>query len=344
LLRDVRGMLLAIALLLLVFQCLWAKITDRILGQLAPFFTMLASAGGLKLQDVEDTLFEGQGQIMRTLIGGEQVTLDNAMAMLSIGYVHPLMQTVFCIWAIGRAAGAIAGELDRGTMELLLAQPLPRYRVVLSHLCVDAIALPLLCLSLWAGNYLGAWAISPIQIRTPEAIKKPLARTGYLVKLGPFTVLRVNDPLARVPQAPKENQADLEDRLKVTPSAFGPALLVVGGLMFAISGLTMWLSALGRFRWRVLGLAVFLGLLQFLINLVGQMWDVMAPLRPLSLFYYFQPQQVILGDNWCVNLSEWNGGKELIRVPMLAVLIGVGLFGYVLALWRFQRRDLPAPL
>ena len=131
LLRDVRGMLLAIALLLLVFQCLWAKITDRILGQLAPFFTMLASAGGLKLQDVEDTLFEGQGQIMRTLIGGEQVTLDNAMAMLSIGYVHPLMQTVFCIWAIGRAAGAIAGELDRGTMELLLAQPLPRYRVVL---------------------------------------------------------------------------------------------------------------------------------------------------------------------------------------------------------------------
>ena len=50
------------------------------------------------------------------------------MDMLSIGYVHPLMQTIFCIWAVGRASGAIAGEMDRGTMELLLAQPLARGR------------------------------------------------------------------------------------------------------------------------------------------------------------------------------------------------------------------------
>ena len=67
--------------------------------------------------------FQGPGKILRTLMGGERIQLDNAMDMLSIGYVHPLMQTIFCIWAIGRAAGAIAGEMDRGTMELLLAQP-----------------------------------------------------------------------------------------------------------------------------------------------------------------------------------------------------------------------------
>ena len=48
------------------------------------------------------------------------------MDMLSIGYVHPLVQIIFCIWAVGRASGAVAGELDRGTMELLLAQPLSR--------------------------------------------------------------------------------------------------------------------------------------------------------------------------------------------------------------------------
>jgi hypothetical protein len=33
------------------------------------------------------------------------------MDMLSIGYVHPVMQFVFCISAVGRAAGAIAGEI-----------------------------------------------------------------------------------------------------------------------------------------------------------------------------------------------------------------------------------------
>jgi ABC-2 type transport system permease protein len=70
-------------------------------------------------------------------MGGESIQLDQVMDMLTIGYVHPLTQTILCIWAIGRASGAIAGEIDRGTMELLLAQPVPRSRVVLAHLAVD---------------------------------------------------------------------------------------------------------------------------------------------------------------------------------------------------------------
>ena len=44
-------------------------------------------------------------------------------------------------------------------MELLLAQPLPRYRLVLAHLAVDLLTIPLLCVSLWAGNWLGAWLV-----------------------------------------------------------------------------------------------------------------------------------------------------------------------------------------
>ena len=50
----------------------------------------------------------------------------------------------------------------------------------------------------------------------------------------------------------------------------------------------MVLSALGRFRGRVLGLAVLLTLVQFVINLLGQMWDVLEPLRPLTVFYYYK--------------------------------------------------------
>src|SRR6185437_8511061 len=118
---------------------------------------------------------------------------------------------------------------------------------------------------------------------------------------------------------------EMTDRLAVRPSAFGPALFVVGGLLFAVSGTTMGLSAAGRYRWRVLGLAVLIALVQFLINLIGQMWDAMEPLRPLTIFYYYQPQQVILGQNWSVNLPEWNGGQPLFLVPMPLMLYGVGL-------------------
>src|ERR1700733_11890926 len=168
LLRDVRLPLLAVALLLGAFQVLWARVTARILGKLAPFFTTLAGLGGLTPKDIEEVLFEGPGKILRTIIGGERVVLDSAMDLLSIGYVHPLMLVLFSIWAIGRAAGAIAGEIDRGTMELLLAQPVARWRLILAHLLLDGVTIPILCLSLWAGNWIGAWIITPIEIEQPK--------------------------------------------------------------------------------------------------------------------------------------------------------------------------------
>src|SRR5262249_20664933 len=160
-------------LLLGAFQFLWAKVTERILGKYAPLLNRLASPFGLSVADLEAQIFSGPGQITRTIIGGEQVHLDSAMDILTVGYVHPLMVAVFCIWGVGRAAGAIAGEIDRGTMELLLAQPLARWRVVLAHLLVDLITIPVLCLALFAGNGLGARAITPIKVEDP-GLKPPV--------------------------------------------------------------------------------------------------------------------------------------------------------------------------
>jgi ABC-2 type transport system permease protein len=337
LLRDVWLALAVVALLLAAFECLWAKVTQRVIGELVPVFSRVASLGGQNPHLLEETLFKGPGKIIRTLMGGERLDLDNAMDMLSIGYVHPLVQVILCVWAVGRAAGAIAGELDRGTMELLMAQPLPRYRLVLAHFCVDLVTIPVLCLSLWAGTWLGTWLVGPIQVAELPA---PPAKSAYLVELGPFKV-RLEPPDGQGGGPPKKS---VEDRLRWTPAAFGPALWVVGGLLFALSGSTMYLSAAGRFRWRVLGLAVLLTLVQFLINVIAQMWDALAPLRPLTIFYYYQPQQVVLAHSWAVDLREWNGGEPLCRVPVLAVLYGMGLIGYALAWRTFGRRDLPAPL
>jgi ABC-2 type transport system permease protein len=325
LLRDLRVALAVVALLLGAFQCLWYKVTERVIAELSPFFTALASLGGLSPKDVQDVLFAGPGKIIRTLVGGDQLDFDSVMDMLSIGYVHPLMQTIFCIWAVGRAAGAIAGETDRGTMELLLAQPVPRWRVLLAHLCVDVLTIPVLCLSLWAGNCLGYALVGPVQPRPPE--------------------LKVKRPIDLVPRQPTPGSEErARKRLEVRLADFGRAMPVVAGLIFAVSGYTMWLSAMGRFRWRVLGIAVLVTLLQFLVNVIGQMWDVAGPLRPFTIFYYYQPQKVILGQGWCVDFAVWNDGKPLVQVPMLLVLYGVGVAGYALALLTFTRRDIPAPL
>jgi len=315
LLRDVRLPLFGVLLLLAGFECLWVKITQRVAGQLLPLLMGLASAWPISKSQVESTLFEGPGKVMRTLMGGENINLERAMDMLSVGYVHPLVITILCIWAIGRSSGAIAGEIDRGTMELLLAQPLRRPRLILAHLCIDLMTIPLLCLSLWAGTFLGVFLIGPIEL------------SGEDLKRFPFPVHL--DP----------------DALRLDPVAFGPGLWNVAALVFAVSGYTLWLSAAGRFRSKVLGLAVFITLLQFLINVVGQFWDTIGMLRPFTVFYYYQPQQIVLAHRWSVDLGQfWNNGQPLFALNVLAVLAAVGTVGYGMALWTFSRRDLPAPL
>jgi ABC-2 type transport system permease protein len=345
LLRDLRVGLIVVAVVLGAFQCLWAKVTERILGQLAPFFFTLARVGGLTPHDIEQQVFAGPGKIIRTIIGGESIVLDSAMDMMTIGYVHPLMQTLFCIWAIGRATGAIAGEIDRGTMELLLAQPLARARLVFAHLVVDLLTIPFLCLALWAGTTLGAWLVSPIKIETP-ALRTPPPRLSYIWTwaLGPIEV-RIKDPLRTTSPRPAEEVTEgLRRQMEIRPWEFGKALWLVGGLMFAVAGYTLWLSALGNSRWRVLGVAVLVTLTMFLVNVLGQLWEPLEPFRPLTVFYYYQPQQVILTGDWCVTWREWNGGEPLCRVPMPLVLYGTGAVGYLPGLWTFCRRDLPAPL
>jgi ABC-2 type transport system permease protein len=312
LLRDVRWPLAIVIVLMAGFQCLWVKVSQRTVTEISPVFSTLAARAGTNRQAIEDIIFAGPGKIAQTIAGGENLHFERAMDVLSIGYVHPLMQVLFCIWAIGRAASAVAGEIDRGTMELLLAQPLRRGNVILAHLCVDAIVIPLLCLGLWAGTLLGCRLVGPF-----------VASTSAL-KLFPFPV--------------KVDQSLLE----VDPWAFGWALWTVGGLLFAVSGVTMALSAAGRFRNRVIGVAVLVFLVQFLANVVGQMWDAAAWLRPITVFYYYQPQQAVLTGSWTVDLAAaWGAGPA---VNILAVLLGVGAIGYVLALAIFTRRDLPAPL
>jgi ABC-2 type transport system permease protein len=331
LLRDLRVPLVIVCLFLGAFQCLFVKITERIVTEITPFFGLLTSltqkfAGllqiaGLKDTFIEDKIFSGPGQMMQTLAGGNHMHYERAMDMLSIGYIHPLMQTIFCIWAIGRASGAIAGEIDRGTMELLLAQPIARSRVVLAHLLVDMITIPILCLSLWAGTWLGVTLVGPYKV-DPDHFKD-------FQEFSEKANVKIEVP---------------EKDLRIDVAAFGPGLWNIGAMIFAISGYTMWVSSAGRFRWRVMGIAVLITLLQFFINFLGQLWDVMRPLRPLSVFYYFQPQQIVLRQNWSVDFGVWNGGQPLVHVPVLLVLFGIGLAGYALATWTFHRRDLPAPL
>lgn len=311
LLRDVRWPLLAIAALLFCFELLWVNVTKRAVVQLSPFFTTLAERAGVAAKAIEDQIFSGPGKIVQTLAGGENMRFERATDMLSVGYVHPLVVTIMGLWAIGRAGLALTGELDRGTLELLLAQPISRRCVVLAHVIVDLVAIPAIAAAIWLGTLTGYRLFGPFEVSVEEA-KKVLAGLPFAVKIDPAL-------------------------LAVNPSTFARVIVPATALMMAISGVTLAMSAAGRFRGRVLGAATLLFLVMFLINVLGQLWELVEPLRQFTVFYYYQPQKVVLADNWQVMTSAG-------PVNGPAVLLSVAFGGYLLA-WRlFETRDIPAPL
>jgi ABC-2 type transport system permease protein len=130
----------------------------------------------------------------------------------------------------------------------------------------------------------------------------------------------------------------------VDPAVVRPGMWNSAALVFAVSGYTMWLSSAGRSRTRVLGLAIMVTLVQFLVNVIGQLWPGLSFLRPFSVFYYYQPQSINLKDVWTVDPGLAWFGKPLVSVNVILLLSVVGAVGYAMALRTFVRRDVPAPL
>ena len=77
------------------------------------------------------------------------------------GYLNSQLFTfmvplLFLIYAIGLGAGSVAGEEERGTLDLLLAQPISRESVVLQKFGGIAVVLGALALAFWLELWLGA--------------------------------------------------------------------------------------------------------------------------------------------------------------------------------------------
>lgn len=317
LLRDVRGPLLVVWLLLFLFSAFWVKIAQRVTAEIAPFFNGLAAASKANPRAMEEVLFKGPGRVSQAVMGGAEFRFDRPTDFLATELLHPVVLFLCCLWAVGRSGAAVSGELDRGTMELLLSQPVPRNRLIFAHLIVDAISIPALCLAVVAGTQVG------LELSGPFAV-------DYSV----LDKLKTPFPIPRGP-----------DVLAVDAHRQGWAVLNLAALMAAVSGLTLAVSAAGRNRWRAVGVGAVVVVGMFAANVVGQLWDAAAWVRPFTAFFYYQPQRVWLKGEWAVDLGDaWAGGRPLAAVPVLAVLFGAAAVGYLVALRVFTRRDLPAPL
>jgi ABC-2 type transport system permease protein len=74
---------------------------------------------------------------------------------LTLGFQHPFLIAIIGVIAAGSSATAIAGERQRGTLEVLLARPLSRRAVYLSMLVSLLVLVALLVLALIVGMVVG---------------------------------------------------------------------------------------------------------------------------------------------------------------------------------------------
>ena len=316
LLRDVRPALVVVCLLLFLFAGLWVKITQRVTAEITPFFNIVAGRAKLNPKLFEEVLFRGPGKVSQAVLGGADLRFERPMDFLSVGMLHPVVLILASVWAVGRAGGAVAGELDRGTMELLMSQPIPRNRLILAHFLVDCLVIPTLCLSFIGGTQFGLWAAGPFVVD--------------------YTAVQKLLPMMEVPETPEVLEVSGRPQL--------PAVANLAALLFAMSGITLALSAAGRSRWKVIGVGVLVTVLMFIANVLGQLWEEAGFLRPFSVFYYYQPQKIMLRNEWTVDTGTVWGPGWAYSVPVVGALVAVGVVGYLVALRVFTRRDLPAPL
>jgi ABC-2 type transport system permease protein len=70
-------------------------------------------------------------------------------------YVHPIVMTSGVVWAIARGSDCVSGEIGRGTMEMLLAQPVRRMSWYWAHAAATIWGSLLLAVAVWCGMAIG---------------------------------------------------------------------------------------------------------------------------------------------------------------------------------------------
>jgi ABC-2 type transport system permease protein len=100
-------------------------------------------------------------------------------------FVHPLVTTSAVIWAIGRGSDCVSGEIGRGTMEMLIAQPVRRATVYGTQAVMTVLGSALLAAAAWCGTAIGL-DIAPLYKGLSTALYVPSAVNlfGLMVCVG----------------------------------------------------------------------------------------------------------------------------------------------------------------
>jgi ABC-2 type transport system permease protein len=255
---------------------------------------------------------------------------------ISLVYDELIVILSVSIWAVARGSDCISGEIGRGTMEMILAQPFSRLKVLATHALITVVGLVLLALTTWTGTAVALQTTSLVEIHQP-AIVLPVELPG----LGSEIPIPFAEPEVR--------QIRMADR--VNAHVFWPATVNLFALGFMLAGFSTLMSSWDRYRWRTIGIVVGVCMVQIIMKVVGLAADSTDWLLYLTALTAHEPEQfVYLADSspqlaW--QFLIYNEERQWVDYGPLwydMILVGIGLVSYLGAAVIFTRRDLPAPL
>ena len=249
---------------------------------------------------------------------------------------EPFLIMMVAIWGIVRGSDVISGEISRGTMEMVLAQPVSRTRVFLIHSAVTLAGVLLLCGITW----LFMW----ISVHTTTVKVAPAADPGFWGQIDSMI------PGSAARQTPVEPETRPMSEF-VNSSVFGPGIINLFFLGCFVAGMATLLSAFDRFRWRTLGIAIAIYMGAAMIKILGMSSETFSWTQWLTFFSLYEPElsiklfqqdpatfwQLIRVDDE----GHWQGLGQLGQNLVLS-LSAIAFF--TVALVVFRRRDIPPPL
>ena len=115
------------------------------------FLPVIYNAFGAQMQVLVDS-----GIIPRQLADFGGADVFSLSGSIALGYLHPISIILIAIFAIGFTTAAVAGERQRGTLEVLLARPLSRRTVYATILAAALVFVGLILVAASVGTLIGA--------------------------------------------------------------------------------------------------------------------------------------------------------------------------------------------
>jgi ABC-2 type transport system permease protein len=254
---------------------------------------------------------------------------------IAMTFDEPVVILCVLVWAIARGSDVVSGEIHRGTMEMLLAQPITRRGIMFAHGLVSISGLALLCILVWIGIFFG---IETLSIReTPPA---PSVQ---------FPWLPIEIPLSFGPSTNEPTWVPLRDR--VDSLFYLPPTLNLFGFAYFVFGLSVLFSSMDKYRWRTIGIVISLYILQFMLYLLGKSTPVTSWALNLTFFSAYRPDDIVRviveQPDYAWAWLHWDTAGAFVGLGPLGysvLLIACGAMFHALGVAYFHRRDLPAPL